>query len=116
MKHLPTQSDDDVHMGAITLYAESERLSTTIFLRACAMVEMQEKMARHETVRQRRYLSYLLRLWLANDAGKPAWRSSLEDPNTGSRLGFADLSSLFEYLQRETESQSSEPGDQERQD
>ena len=66
-------------------------------------------------MRQRRYVSYLLRLWLADNAGKPAWRGSLEDPHTGSRLGFADLSSLFEYLRRQTESQSSEPGDQEEQ-
>lgn len=73
-------------------------------------------MAGPETMRQRRYISYLLRLWLPDSAGKPAWRGSLEDPHTGSRLGFADLSSLFEYLQRETESQSSESGDQSRQD
>jgi hypothetical protein len=80
------------------------------------MVEMQEKMARHETVRQRHYLSYLLRLWLSGSAGKPGWRASLEDPHMGSRVGFADLSSLFEYLERETESHSSQPGDQQRQD
>jgi hypothetical protein len=77
------------------------------------MVVAQEKTARHETVRQQRYLSYLLRLWLSDSAGKPAWRGSLEDPHTGNRLGFTDLSRLFEYLQRETEGKSSDTGDEE---
>ena len=66
-------------------------------------------------MRQRRYMAYLLRLWLAENAGKPAWRGSLEDPHTGSRMGFSDLSSLFEYLRRQTESQSSAFGDQDEQ-
>ena len=52
-------------------------------------------------MRQRRYLAYLLRLWLAESAGEPVWRGSLEDPHTGARLGFADLASLFEYLRRQ---------------
>jgi len=66
-------------------------------------------------MKQQRYVAYLIRLWLSDNAGEPVWRGSLEDPHTGNRLGFADLSSLFEYLRRQTESQSSAPGDQEEQ-
>jgi hypothetical protein len=72
-----------------------------------------KKVAKYNTMRRRRYLSYLLRLWLPDNAGRPIWRGSLEDPNTGHRLAFADLSSLFEYLQKETEGQSREPADEE---
>jgi len=57
-------------------------------------------------MRQRRYLAYLLRLWLAENAGEPTWRGSLEDPHTGVRLGFADLASLLQYLRRQTDSSS----------
>lgn len=46
------------------------------------------------------YLSYLLRLWRVNEAGKSAWHASLEDIHTGRRLGFADLASLFAFLER----------------
>ena len=66
-------------------------------------------------MKQRRYVAYLIRLWLAGGAGEPVWRGSLEDPHTGNRLGFADLASLFEYLRRQTESQSSPSGDREEQ-
>ena len=69
--------------------------------------------ARKVDVKQRRYVAYLIRLWLADNTGEPVWRGSLEDPHTGSRLGFADLSSLFEYLRRQTESQSSALAEQE---
>ncbi len=44
------------------------------------------------------YISYLLRLWRANDLGPPVWRVSLEDPHSGERLGFTDLDSLFAFL------------------
>ncbi len=74
-----------------------------------------KKVATYNTMKRRRYLSYLLRLWLPDNAGRPIWRGSLEDPNTGNRLGFADLSSLFEYLQRQTEDPSSASCDQEEQ-
>ena len=65
--------------------------------------------------RARGYVAYLLRLWLAGAPGEPVWRGLLEDPHTGSRLGFADLASLFEYLRRQTESRAGVPGDQEEQ-
>lgn len=47
------------------------------------------------------YFSYLLRLWRVNEADKIIWRASLEDPNTGKRIGFADLKGLFEFLERQ---------------
>ncbi|MBF6614271.1 MAG: hypothetical protein IVW55_14185 [Chloroflexi bacterium] len=46
---------------------------------------------------QRRYLSYLLRLW--QDRSPAVWRASLEDPQTRERLGFADIAQLFTFLE-----------------
>ena len=51
---------------------------------------------------RRRYVSYLLRLWQAQDEGELAWRASLESAHTGERLGFASLADLFAFLDRET--------------
>lgn len=51
----------------------------------------------------RRYLAYLLRLWLSDNAGQPVWRGSLEDPHSGSRIGFGDVQSLLTYLNQQTE-------------
>jgi hypothetical protein len=48
------------------------------------------------------YHSFLLRLWLADDDGKPAWRASLERPLTGERKGFANLDELSLYLEQLT--------------
>ena len=45
-----------------------------------------------------RYQAYLLRLWLAGDDDTAVWRASLEDPHTGERRGFADVSSLLAFL------------------
>lgn len=61
---------------------------------------------------QRRYLAYLLRLWLSDNGGEPAWRGSLEDPS-GSRIGFGDAQSLFEYLRQEMVTPSSTANDPE---
>ena len=47
----------------------------------------------------RRYESYLLRLWESDEAGQLIWRASLESTDTGERQGFADLVSLFAYLE-----------------
>jgi hypothetical protein len=47
----------------------------------------------------RRYESYLLRLWESDEAGQLIWRASLESTDTGERRGFADLASLFAYLE-----------------
>lgn len=48
---------------------------------------------------QPEYLSYLLRLWRVTVAGQAAWRASLECPHSGERLGFADLDSLWAFLE-----------------
>ena len=48
---------------------------------------------------QRRYAAYLLRLWRVNDAEPPVWHASLEDPHTGERIGFANLMSLYAFLE-----------------
>jgi hypothetical protein len=47
----------------------------------------------------RRYESFLLRLWESDQAGELIWRASLESTDTGVRRGFADLVSLFAYLE-----------------
>lgn len=51
-----------------------------------------------ETATAQRYRAYLLRLWQVDDDQTVAWRALLEDPRTGERLGFADLPSLFAFL------------------
>lgn len=48
--------------------------------------------------KEKKYLSYLLRLWRVRVGGKPVWRGSLENPQTGERKGFANLSELIMYL------------------
>lgn len=68
------------------------------------------------------YLSYLLRLWRVSGDGethrgdeeshrgdgkshrmeKTVWRASLENPHTGERQGFANLTDLFIFLEEET--------------
>ena len=68
---------------------------------------------RLSNMEQRRYVAYLLRLWCAGEGGTATWHASLEDAHTGSRLGFADLQSLFAYLRRQTEQSSSAGIDQE---
>jgi hypothetical protein len=46
------------------------------------------------------YHAGLLRLWRDGPGG--AWRASLQDAESGERVGFADLERLFAYLQRLT--------------
>ena len=45
-----------------------------------------------------RYRAYLLRMWSVEQSGQVVWRASLEDPQTGELLGFADLTLLFDFL------------------
>lgn len=52
--------------------------------------------------RQRRYVSYLLRLWQVESRGQLVWRASLEDARSGERRGFPDLEALFAYLREQT--------------
>jgi hypothetical protein len=42
--------------------------------------------------------SFLLRLWYTDGPGGSDWRASLENPETGERIGFARLEELFAYL------------------
>jgi hypothetical protein len=60
----------------------------------------------NDTQGQPHYLSYLLRLWQVTLAGEVAWRASLECPHTGDRLGFADLDSLWSFLQSQMQSEA----------
>jgi hypothetical protein len=48
------------------------------------------------------YYSFLLRLWQIRSGGKVVWRASLESAQTGERCGFADLASLFAFLEQQT--------------
>ena len=43
-------------------------------------------------------LSYLLRLWRMAGPENFSWQASLENPETGKRIGFANLEQLFAYL------------------
>ncbi|MBL7183250.1 MAG: hypothetical protein ISS50_02245 [Anaerolineae bacterium] len=53
---------------------------------------------------QRRYISYLLRLWQTRSEGELVWRASLESPHTGERRGFASLVGMFAFLEKEVSS------------
>ena len=46
------------------------------------------------------YFAYLLRIWKVTSAGQASWRASLEDAETGERVGFGDLDALFAYLNK----------------
>jgi hypothetical protein len=46
------------------------------------------------------YHAGLLRLWRDGPGGP--WRASLQDAESGERIGFADLERLFAYLRRLT--------------
>ena len=49
------------------------------------------------------YRSYLLRFWeeRGEQPARRVWRCSLEDPLTGSRHGFANLTALTDWLNTE---------------
>lgn len=50
----------------------------------------------------RKYLSYLLRLWMVKENGEYIWRASLESPKSGAQVGFDSLESLAAYLKEQT--------------
>ena len=50
---------------------------------------------------RRRHVSFLLRLWQAESAGRAVWRASLQSPNTCERRGFASLADLLSFLEEE---------------
>lgn len=56
-----------------------------------------------------RYQAYMLRIWQEQQPGSPATiRFSLEDTQTGRRVGFADWERFIAYL-RETSEAGDEP-------
>ncbi len=63
--------------------------------------------------KQRRYFSFLLRLWQTSDGDQQVWRASLESPGTGEHRGFASLRQMFDFLLAQTG--QSEPQDEEAQ-
>jgi hypothetical protein len=54
------------------------------------------------------YHAGLLRLWRDGPGGP--WRASLQDAESGERVGFADLERLFAYLRQLTGDASAERG------
>jgi hypothetical protein len=48
------------------------------------------------------YLSYLLRLWRAQEKGRDVWRASLQSPQSGEQVRFATLEALIDYLRQQT--------------
>ena len=54
------------------------------------------------------YYSFLLRLWQTRSGGNVVWRASLESAQTGERCGFADLASLFAFLEEQTDGDASQ--------
>ena len=48
-----------------------------------------------------KYRSYLLRLWQEGSGEPPLWRASLESPRSDDQRGFASLTELFTFLQKE---------------
>jgi len=56
------------------------------------------------------YMTYLLRLWCAGNAGRQDWRAVLVNPRTGERQAFGDLASLFAFLEDKTRSVTPDVG------
>ena len=56
--------------------------------------------------KDRKYLSYLLRLWMVEEDGEYLWRASLEVTHSGERYGFANLDDLLTFLKEQTQSSS----------
>jgi hypothetical protein len=50
------------------------------------------------------HLSYLLRLWSVTNCEDRRWRCSLENVQTGERIGFANLEALHAFLDKEIDS------------
>ena len=48
------------------------------------------------------YLSYLLRIWSTIRGEQRVWQASLEETDTGERMGFTDLQALLVFLEDET--------------
>lgn len=46
--------------------------------------------------------AYLVRLWAVHHNGELLWRAAIEDVHTGARRAFADLPSLYRFLETVT--------------
>jgi hypothetical protein len=45
------------------------------------------------------YVSFVLRFWPVPGDGCVIWRASLENSQTGERVGFCNLEALFKYIE-----------------
>ncbi|MBP7688118.1 MAG: hypothetical protein KA765_09425 [Thermoflexales bacterium] len=61
------------------------------------------------------YRSYVLRFWEERPPGHAPpvgpWRFSLEDPHTGTRLGFANFDQLIAFLNNQLQTMTEETTD-----
>ena len=48
------------------------------------------------------YLAFMLRLWRSKTNGENYWRASLEQVDSGERIGFICLTDLIHYLEQLT--------------
>ena len=48
---------------------------------------------------ERRFGTFLVRLWRTTSYGQPVWRVVLEDPRTGTRHALPNLSALLGFFQ-----------------
>ena len=53
--------------------------------------------------KQRRYLSYLLRMWQTSDGEEMVWRASVQSPDSKEQHGFANLEELMRFLQEQAD-------------
>ena len=69
--------------------------------------------AKHKQVAPQ-YHSFLLRLWLEEDAGAPtAWQGEIESIQTGQKRGFSDLETMCALLQAQVLVKPAKEADQE---
>ncbi|MCP4363145.1 MAG: hypothetical protein GY796_34520 [Chloroflexi bacterium] len=61
---------------------------------------------------QHGYVSYLLRLWQAQDNGDWVWRASLESSQTGQRWVFANLDDVLAFVRSQTFELSADRGNE----
>ena len=58
------------------------------------------------------YASFLLRLWRAQEHGRPIWRASLESTQTGQCQNFTNLECLIAFLKNQFDSRQPEREDE----
>lgn len=56
-------------------------------------------------------LVYVVRLWPATPPEQPAWRVSVQQPDTGERHIFADLEAFFAFVEEQTRARPGPPLD-----